>query len=302
MQQTEKETGELFHKLWKKFTTQIFDQSLNLIFNRYKANNFDMNIIKNKKVLDAGCGSGRHVVASAYLGAKKVIGIDISKKQIDLNKKNFKSIKNIDFKHSSTDRIKFANNYFDYVISSGVIHHTKDYEKSLDEVVRVCKKGGKIFLLIYGAGGFRWPIIKALRPMAKKIGIGEIKKSMKISGLPLNNIKHFTDDLFVPIQKITQKKEIIKMLKEKKVKEIKFWSSKKTFDHEFNFKSYLNEFKKLKKIFLNVEKDIPEKDLAMKIINIYIQKINTILKKKISIEKKRQIIIGEGNHRILITK
>ena len=125
---------------------------------------------------------------------------------------------------------------------------------------------------------------------------------MKISGFPLNNIKHFTDDLFVPIQKITQKKEIINMIKEKKVKEIKFWSSKKTFDHEANFKSYLNEFKKLKKIFLNVKNDIPEKDLAIKIINIYTKKINLILKKNISMDKKRKIIIGEGNHRILITK
>jgi ubiquinone/menaquinone biosynthesis C-methylase UbiE len=302
MQQTEKETGKLFHELWKKFTNKIFNQSLELIFNRYKVNKFDFKIIKNKDILDAGCGSGRHTVASAYLGAKKVVGIDISKEQVKLNNKNFKHIKNIIFKQSSTDQIGYKSNHFDYVISSGVIHHTKDFEKSLDEIIRVCKKNGKIFLLIYGAGGFRWPIIKALRPMAKKIGINEIKKSMKISNFPLNNIKHFIDDLFVPIQKITPKKEIIKMLRYKKIKNIQFWNTTKTFDHEADFKSYLNEFKKLKTIFSNVKKNQPEKDIAIKIINIYIQKINSILKQKISIKKKRQVIIGEGNHRILMTK
>tara|TARA_B110000027_G_C16103823_1_gene294310 strand:+ start:239 stop:1147 length:909 start_codon:yes stop_codon:yes gene_type:complete len=302
MQQTEKETGKLFHELWKKFTNKIFNQSLELIFNRYKVNKFDFKIIKNKDILDAGCGSGRHTVASAYLGAKKVVGIDISKGQVKLNNKNFKHIKNIIFKQSSTDQIGYKSNHFDYVISSGVIHHTKDFEKSLDEIIRVCKKNGKIFLLIYGAGGFRWPIIKALRPMAKKIGINEIKKSMKISNFPLNNIKHFIDDLFVPIQKITPKKEIIKMLRYKKIKNIQFWNTTKTFDHEADFKSYLNEFKKLKTIFSNVKKNQPEKDIAIKIINIYIQKINSILKQKISIKKKRQVIIGEGNHRILMTK
>ena len=138
--------------------------------------------------------------------------------------------------------------------------------------------------------------------MAKKIGINEIKKSMKISNFPLNNIKHFIDDLFVPIQKITPKKEIIKMLRYKKIKNIQFWNTTKTFDHEADFKSYLNEFKKLKTIFSNVKKNQPEKDIAIKIINIYIQKINSILKQKISIKKKRQVIIGEGNHRILMTK
>lgn len=302
MQQTEKETGKLFHELWKKFTNKIFNQSLELIFNRYKVNKFDFKIIKNKDILDAGCGSGRHTVASAYLGAKKVVGIDISKEQVKLNNKNFKHIKNIIFKQSSTDQIGYKSNHFDYVISNGVIHHTKDFEKSLDEIIRVCKKNGKIFLLIYGAGGFRWPIIKALRPMAKKIGINEIKKSMKISNFPLNNIKHFIDDLFVPIQKITPKKEIIKMLRYKKIKNIQFWNTTKTFDHEADFKSYLNEFKKLKTIFSNVKKNQPEKDIAIKIINIYIQKINSILKQKISIKKKRQVIIGEGNHRILMIK
>jgi len=177
MQQTEKETGKLFHELWKKFTNKIFNQSLELIFKRYKVNRFDLKIIKNKVILDAGCGSGRHAVASAYLGAKKVVGIDISKEQVELNNKNFKNIKNI-----------------------------------------------------------------------------------------------------------------------------QFWNTTKTFDHEADFKSYLNEFKKLKLIFLNVKNNLPEKDISIKIINIYIQKINSILKQKTSIQKKRPIIIGEGNHRILMAK
>ena len=56
---------------------------------------------------------------------------------------------------------------------------------------------------------------------------------------------------------------------------------------------------------LEMKRDTETKNIWMnflKIINIYVQKINSILKKKINIEKKRQIIIGEGNHRILITK
>jgi cyclopropane fatty-acyl-phospholipid synthase-like methyltransferase len=40
--------------------------------------------LKNKTVLDVGCGPGRYAVAFALRGAKKVIGIDFSQTMLDL--------------------------------------------------------------------------------------------------------------------------------------------------------------------------------------------------------------------------
>ncbi len=44
--------------------------------------------IKNKKIVDLGCGTGSLSIGSALLGAKKVIGIDIDKEAIKVAKKN----------------------------------------------------------------------------------------------------------------------------------------------------------------------------------------------------------------------
>ena len=47
--------------------------------------------IKNKVVLDLGCGSGLLMIGAALLDAKKIIGIDIDEKAIEITKKNIKN-------------------------------------------------------------------------------------------------------------------------------------------------------------------------------------------------------------------
>ncbi|MBL7169427.1 MAG: 50S ribosomal protein L11 methyltransferase [Candidatus Aenigmarchaeota archaeon] len=44
--------------------------------------------IKDKTVLDLGCGSGRLTIGSAFMEAKKVIGIDIDKNVLEVAKEN----------------------------------------------------------------------------------------------------------------------------------------------------------------------------------------------------------------------
>src|SRR6056300_1464249 len=103
---------------------------------------------------------------------------------------------------------------------------------------------------------------------------------MKKNKFPANNIKHFIDDLFVPIQVQTGISHLIKYLKEKKLK-VKIWNKNNNIDHEQN---------KTLKV------------LSLKTINSYIDEINIIKKSKMNSKEKRFLIIGEGNHRIEITK
>ena len=172
--------------------------------------------------------------------------------------------------------------------------------KSLNELIRVTKKGGKILLLVYGEHGMRWSLIKKLRPISNLIGKKEIIRIMKQNNFPMNNIKNFIDDLFVPIQTQTGIDHLSKYLQMNKLK-IKIWNKYKTFDHEQNIDKYLEEFYKLKKIFKFL-KNKTLKDLSLKIINSYLNEIKIIRKSKLDINEKRYLIIGEGNHRIEITK
>jgi len=293
-------TGNLFHHLWKNLNNDQFKQSVDLIRKRLKINKFSELQFKNKIVLDVGCGSGRFCVLASSLQAKKVYGIDSSKINIDYNKKKFKKFTNIKFLFGDNTNLKIKRNFSDITISQGVIHHTTDMFKSLNELIRVTKKGGKILLLVYGEHGMRWSLIKKLRPISNIIGKKEIIKIMKKNNFPTNNIKHFIDDLFVPIQVQTGINHLTKYLKQKKLK-VKIWNKNNTLDHEQNIEKYLEEFKKLKKIFNSLENKTL-KVLSLKTINSYINEINIIKKSKMNSKEKRFLIIGEGNHRIEITK
>ena len=293
-------TGNLFHHLWKNLNNDQFKQSIDLIRKRLKINKFSELQFKNKIVLDVGCGSGRFCVLASSLQAKKVYGIDSSKINIDYNKKKFKKFTNIKFLFGDNTNLKIKRNFSDITISQGVIHHTTDMFKSLNELIRVTKKGGKILLLVYGEHGMRWSLIKKLRPISNIIGKKEIIKIMKKNNFPTNNIKHFIDDLFVPIQVQTGINHLTKYLKEKKLK-VKIWNKNNTLDHEQNIEKYLEEFKKLKKIFNSLENKTL-KVLSLKTINSYIDEINIIKKSKMNSKEKRFLIIGEGNHRIEIIK
>ena len=291
-------TGDLFHDLWKKFDNKVFLDSINLIKKRIKINKFHNEQFKNKVVLDVGCGSGRWCVLAKQLGAKKVIGVDSSKKNVRYNNKKFKNIK---FVYGDNTNLKIENNFSDITISQGVIHHTVDVFKSLSELIRVTKKNGKILLLVYGEHGFRWSLIKRLRPICQLIGKKKLIKSMEKSKFTSNTIKNFVDDLFVPIQVQLDLNHLQEYLKTKKVKKIKIWSKNKTFDHEQDINSYLVEFNKLKKIFTNLENKF-YRNLSLKIINSYISDLKLCLSSKITNKDRKFIIIGQGNHRLEITK
>lgn len=293
-------TGNFFHNLWKNLNNDQFKESVDLIRKRLKINKFSELQFKNKIVLDVGCGSGRFCVLASYLQAKKVYGIDSSKINIEYNKKKFKKFPNLKFLFGDNTNLKIKKNFSDITISQGVIHHTTDMFKSLNELIRVTKKGGKILLLVYGEHGMRWSLIKKLRPISNIVGKKEIIKIMKKNNFPSNNIKHFIDDLFVPIQIQTGINHLTEYLKKKKLK-VKIWNKNKTLDQEQNIEKYLEEFYKLKKIFNSLENKTL-KVLSLKIINSYLDEIRFIKNSKINNKEKRYLIIGEGNHRIEITK
>ncbi len=77
------------------------------------------NINKNEKVLDIGCGGGITSFEASKLVGKDgyVLGADISEILLDLAKKNYSNIKNLEFKYCDVQNYKFKKNIFSKVIS-----------------------------------------------------------------------------------------------------------------------------------------------------------------------------------------
>ena len=77
------------------------------------------NINKNEKVLDIGCGGGITSFEASKLVGKDgyVLGADISEILLDLAKKNYSNIENLEFKYCDVQNYNFKKNIFSKVIS-----------------------------------------------------------------------------------------------------------------------------------------------------------------------------------------
>jgi ubiquinone/menaquinone biosynthesis C-methylase UbiE len=101
--------------------------------------------IKDKKILDIGCGGGIHAKLLAAKGAK-VIGIDNVPKSIELAKIESPKSK---FFVGDVEKLPFKSNQFDIVFSAMVIGHLKNWNKVLGEVNRVLKKNGTFVFSVH---------------------------------------------------------------------------------------------------------------------------------------------------------
>lgn len=94
--------------------------------------------LKNKKLLDVGCGPGIHIKKYVERGAE-CIGIDLSSEMIKLAKEHCPTAK---FETGNIYDLRFDDDSFDIVTASFVLDHVKDLDKAVKEVKRVLKLKG----------------------------------------------------------------------------------------------------------------------------------------------------------------
>jgi len=113
------------------------NKRIEIIYNDFLGNED----LKNKKVLDAGCGTGWFSKAAAERGAA-VTSMDLGENLLAEVAKKCKSERVV----GSILEIPFPENTFDFVVTSEVIEHTPDPYKALHEIYRVLKPGGTMVL------------------------------------------------------------------------------------------------------------------------------------------------------------
>lgn len=97
--------------------------------------------LQNKVVLDLGCGYGKNCYEFIDRGAKYVVGIDISKKMLDIAKReNINEL--IEYLHMDMDQISLLNKKFDLVFSSLAMHYVKNFKKLIIDIRELLNPGG----------------------------------------------------------------------------------------------------------------------------------------------------------------
>jgi len=74
----ERATGELFGRLFPAYDDRAFMASVELFKRRFELNDFPLDWFQGKECLDAGCRGGHCSIALSLLGARRVVGIDVS--------------------------------------------------------------------------------------------------------------------------------------------------------------------------------------------------------------------------------
>lgn len=115
-------------------------------------------IVKNKKVLDLGCGNGKYLTSLNSIC--DIYGIDLSFNQLKLISHSNNIV------CADAVNIPFKNNYFDVIFSCwmfGTILDENKRLKALNEAKRVLKKDG-ILILIENAEGSEFEKVRGRYP------------------------------------------------------------------------------------------------------------------------------------------
>ena len=135
------------------------DKNLNLRSNlhSYNVNKIDwdvwcfenMKFCKNDKVLELGCGNGK-----LWLKNKEKIETDLNITLSDFSKSMIKSAKNnlkeinmdFQYKEINAEKIPYKDETFDVIIAEHMIYFVSNIEKALEEIKRVLKPNGKVYI------------------------------------------------------------------------------------------------------------------------------------------------------------
>lgn len=171
---------------------------------------------RSGRLLDMGCGNGRHLV-EALKKSFEAVGVDASLDLLQISgrkiKKKIGSDLRVHLIRSDVKRLPFKESSFDSVIYIATIHHLKRGRiKSLKEAKRVLKPGGKILVSSWARELDRWDLAQEERearvPWHREDGdivyrfyhlyrLDELERDVNESGLKVLRAFHSRDNNYV---------------------------------------------------------------------------------------------------------
>ncbi|MDO8647568.1 MAG: class I SAM-dependent methyltransferase [Candidatus Diapherotrites archaeon] len=153
---------------------------------------------EGKKCLDAGAGVGR--IAFKINGfAKEIVCIDESKAALQTLKAEIKKQglgKKIKARLGNIRKLPFKDNSFDIVYSLWTIYHLKqDWQGILEELNRVCRKGGAVIVCFSGGN--------ADLPILESIARNDLKERKAFKGNVVSFLKKINGNSFFKIAQLS---------------------------------------------------------------------------------------------------
>jgi SAM-dependent methyltransferase len=129
---------------------------------------------RDKVVLDAGCGPGRHALYAARYGAREVWALDLGQ-SVAVARRLTSGQPNVHVVQADILSPPFSGgkgaNGFDFVFSIGVIHHLSEPQVAIASLARLLRPGGQLFVWVYAREGstVMRVVIESLRALSTRL-------------------------------------------------------------------------------------------------------------------------------------
>src|SRR5258705_12087780 len=108
-----------------------------------------------RRVLDAGCGKGRHLRLAAAFGAKEVIGVDLGP-AVDAAARNTVDLDNVHVVQGDLTRPPFRRESMDLIYSIGVLHHLPEPEAGFRALAPILRPRRRLVRRASAGEGTAW--------------------------------------------------------------------------------------------------------------------------------------------------
>ena len=125
---------------------------------------------RDKDVLEVGCGVGTDAINFAREGARYT-GVDLTSASIDLVRRRF-DFEGLEanLRVADAEALPFGDDSFDLIYSHGVLHHTPDTQRAIDQVHRVLRPGGTAMVMLYHKNSYNYRVnIMILRRLGVRV-------------------------------------------------------------------------------------------------------------------------------------
>ena len=199
----EEETADHYGNLFAEFDDwTYYEEPVELLRQRLARTGYPLEKFPDWTGLDAGCGSGRYTHALRQLGFRHVTGVDLSELNIATatQRAAARAVSGLEYRRGNVLDLPCESKSFDFVLSNGVLHHTRDAAKGVRELLRVLRPGGcGYFKVMAKPGGIHWDTIEILRIVLKDVDQGFARDVYRSLGVPANLRYLFLDHMQAPI-------------------------------------------------------------------------------------------------------
>ena len=181
---------------------------------RFAAHLYEFDRHPCEKVLDIGCGNGWLVTNFARHGAL-IHGVDLTEHAIALTGKRL-ALEGLraELRTGNAEELPHPRNFFDYVTSAGVLHHTPDTPRAIREALRVTRHGGRGMISLYYKHVLFKPVLWAVvRPILNRV-FGRVPGRNQLASVrEVDDLVRMYDGNANPIGKAYSRAEVLELFR-----------------------------------------------------------------------------------------